>query len=488
MAKRTFLSGDSFLSLLFCCQLATLGLLRQTPTYSLWETEIAAYPTFSLWLARVLSVLVLAGIAIGISRGYNLLAHRRLLALQGILLITGAGITLYASFTLPLYLAGQTFIGIAHAWILACWAEYLASLKTTTRNRTIASSALAAVILFALLGLVPWITKAPLFLAIAVGSIVPLLVLAPLTATSARSGNPAIKNTASEARPLQSAMEQLPAELIVLMASYAMLFRMLVFFDFPVQNETLFFASASVLRIGGMALILAYLAHTHFTPSTRQIILPLLFLTVVGVALLPAQNTFMSSFSVAIVESSWTFFYTLMWLLLFELGRERGRFSLLVFLCGWTVMNTLLLVAAPLAALLKTQVSEGTLSLTALALVIIYTLSVGILLFRRKAVKPSRALRATSERSEADLLSWKEKQEAFYRTVAQEHQLTNREQEVFELLVQGYSLPAIEEKFVLSHSTIKGHARNVYRKFGVSSKQELIERVNHLRTREGENS
>ena len=52
---------------------------------------------------------------------------------------------------------------------------------------------------------------------------------------------------------------------------------------------------------------------------------------------------------------------------------------------------------------------------------------------------------------------------------------------MFELLVQGYSLPAIEERLVLSHSTVKGHARSIYRKFEVEGKQGLIEKAAVLR-------
>lgn len=465
--------------LLFSCQLATLGLLRQTPSYSLWRAEIEAYPTLSLWLARVLSVIVLVAAIAVVRRGTRPLDLRRMLGASGIMLMTGATVTLYASSSLPVYLAGQILIGSSHAWVLACWADLLSRLKATTRNHCIALSALIAVVLFTLVGLAPWPFRAPIFLAITLGSIVPLLssrYAAPSEPTSESSH--AVRRASSRPTLLREALANLPAELIILMASYAMVFRILVFFDFPVHDEQLRFVYASLLRIGGMALLLAYMARTRFEPSTRQIIFPLLFLTVVGVALLPLSSEFMSSISVAIIESSWTFFYTIMWLVLFELGKGRDKDPLFAFLGGWTVMNTLLLAAAPLAALFKTQVSEGVLSLTALALVIVYMLSVGMLLLRKRPIPCAReeeALRAPG---------WKEGQEAYFRATAHRYGLTKRETDVFELLVQGYSLPAIEERFVLSHSTVKGHARNVYRKFKVDNKQELIELVNRLRTEE----
>lgn len=474
MALIRRLPSENLLPLLFSCQLATLGLLRQTPSYSLWEAQILAYPTLSMWLARALSVAMLLAAAFAVSRGVRFLAHRRLLALNGTAFVAGSAITLFAASTLPAYLIAQALIGIAHAWLLVCWAEFLASLPTTDRNRCIACSALIAVVLFAVIGFVPAPAQGALFLGIAVGSIVGLFPLARKTVEDELPpSTPAAVSSHHSTASLRDALSLLPVELFVLMASYAMLFRMLVFFDFPVHDEGLFFACASLLRIGGMALLLAYLARKRFEPSIRQIILPLLFLTLVGVVLLPASGELVAALSVSIVESSWTFFYTIMWLVLFGLGTGRGRASLLTFLGGWTVMNTLLLVAAPLAALFKAQVSEGTLSLTALALVIVYMLSVALLMLRRKP--------AAARDVVADAASWKESQEEFYRSIAERYGLTRRETDVFELLVQGYSLPAIEEKFVLSHSTVKGHARSIYRKFDVTGKQELIELANKMR-------
>lgn len=57
--------------------------------------------------------------------------------------------------------------------------------------------------------------------------------------------------------------------------------------------------------------------------------------------------------------------------------------------------------------------------------------------------------------------------------IAQRFRLSPRETEVFALLANGRSLPYIEEKLVVSHSTAKTHVRHIYEKTGVSSRQEL---------------
>lgn len=487
--------------LCFGCQIFTLGQLRKVPSYSPFAAQIDVYPAFALWLARVLSVLTLAIIILYVSRTARPLCLRRVTVPASIALVGGSALAIYGSSTLAMYLLSQVLVGISHAVILACWAEALSAMDASTRNRTISFGALAAVIAFTAVNLLPEDVRAVAFLILAVGSAAPFVAKAPgwLAGAEGESagvgeevrGDIAIAPETSSSTgfaALKRALASLPTELVVLMASYAMVFRMLNFFDFPIQSESLLMSCEAMLRIGGMVAVIVYLARARFEPNARQIIMPLLLLTLVGAALLPVQNPSMATVSVAIVQSSWTFFYTLMWLVLLSLRPSNSRQSLLVFLCGWTVLNTLLLVAAPLAMMLEAQVSAGVLSLTALALVIVYTLAVGLLLYRRKNVEADDGNNAGALASpdgqnllgNQDSRSWKDGQAAFYRSMAADHNLTQRETDVFELLAQGRSLPAIEEHFCLSHSTVKGHVRSIYQKFGVATKQELLEKLQQL--------
>lgn len=59
--------------------------------------------------------------------------------------------------------------------------------------------------------------------------------------------------------------------------------------------------------------------------------------------------------------------------------------------------------------------------------------------------------------------------------IAAEHRLTPREAEVMRYLAQGYSEPVIAEKLVISKGTVHSHARNVFRKLNVNSKQKIIQ-------------
>lgn len=63
------------------------------------------------------------------------------------------------------------------------------------------------------------------------------------------------------------------------------------------------------------------------------------------------------------------------------------------------------------------------------------------------------------------------------RTVADAHNLSNREKEVMALLVKGRTRKEISEELHLSEETIKSHTSNVYQKTSVHSKRELARLV-----------
>ena len=73
-------------------------------------------------------------------------------------------------------------------------------------------------------------------------------------------------------------------------------------------------------------------------------------------------------------------------------------------------------------------------------------------------------------------------------TVAQTYQLTRREQEVLGLLARGHSFTAMEEKLCISHNTMKMHARNIYTKMEVHSRQDVISMVDLIRAKQLGNS
>ena len=63
------------------------------------------------------------------------------------------------------------------------------------------------------------------------------------------------------------------------------------------------------------------------------------------------------------------------------------------------------------------------------------------------------------------------------RSLACEYELTPREVEVFDLLARGRSIPYVRDALFISKETAATHAKHVYAKLGVHSRQELIDLV-----------
>ncbi len=60
-------------------------------------------------------------------------------------------------------------------------------------------------------------------------------------------------------------------------------------------------------------------------------------------------------------------------------------------------------------------------------------------------------------------------------------ELTKREQEILELLSQGFLYKEIADQKCISMDTVKKHVGNIYRKLHVSNKVEAINKFNHFK-------
>lgn len=118
------------------------------------------------------------------------------------------------------------------------------------------------------------------------------------------------------------------------------------------------------------------------------------------------------------------------------------------------------------------------------ALVVVGLVALSVLFVNDRIVsrtfgtEPNR--HATAEESAHATMSYYEELVWRCQRIARNYGLTHREEEVLELLVQGFSNARIEENLVISRSTTKTHIRHLYEKLGVHSREEaraLVEGV-----------
>ena len=61
--------------------------------------------------------------------------------------------------------------------------------------------------------------------------------------------------------------------------------------------------------------------------------------------------------------------------------------------------------------------------------------------------------------------------------IVSEYHISDREREIFEYILQGYSNREIQHRLFLSHHTIKNHNYNLYKKLGVRNRSELMRKA-----------
>lgn len=81
-------------------------------------------------------------------------------------------------------------------------------------------------------------------------------------------------------------------------------------------------------------------------------------------------------------------------------------------------------------------------------------------------------LRITKEAVSTDSIS---------SSAVKQYQLTNREKEIANLLISGYNTSQISQTLFISHNTVKNHISNIFRKMEVSSRIELLSKLNEAK-------
>lgn len=129
------------------------------------------------------------------------------------------------------------------------------------------------------------------------------------------------------------------------------------------------------------------------------------------------------------------------------------------------------------------NIRPGDVVLTAVALVSVYLLLMAaIVLFRNREGGGAVQAPARSGGESAPSIEVAPTPEEVLMTrcasLAEQYGLTPRERDIFPLLAQGHTMPAISERLFVSENTVKSHAKRIYQKLGIHARAELIDLVN----------
>lgn len=134
-------------------------------------------------------------------------------------------------------------------------------------------------------------------------------------------------------------------------------------------------------------------------------------------------------------------------------AEQRNRVALLYLGC--------IFITEPVVRLLAPALTSQGVSLSTLAVI---TLALSLVCSIISGLPAGRVWQANGEIVE-DAVGITE--------AASKFDLTDRETEVLALLARRYTVKEVAERLVISENTVKFHQKNIYRKLGVSSKQEL---------------
>ena len=168
-------------------------------------------------------------------------------------------------------------------------------------------------------------------------------------------------------------------------------------------------------------------------------------------------------------------------------GARRTRISpVLLFSPSLIVTNGASLAGTVVGFANASRIHQGDLALTTVALVSVYLLLMAALvLFRNRgaaARTPGYDYEVVSLGPEAasavPSASPEEALAVRCDEIAEDYGFTPREGDIFLLLAQGHTLPAISERLFVSENTVKSHAKRIYQKLAIHSRAELIDLVN----------
>ncbi len=217
--------------------------------------------------------------------------------------------------------------------------------------------------------------------------------------------------------------------------------------------------------------VIAQVAPKRFQAACRTGLL----VVVAGFSLMPFLADSPASWLCgALVSAGYTVFDVFIWVVVAQASYTRKSDPLKTVLVVRQIVNgACITLGAAIGALLSTFPFSPSVPY-AEAIFAGYLVTVAIvLLFESEEMWVLFGERPLPSASDASLLG----DASILESACERWGLTQREREILELLVKGRSQPWIAENLSIAESTVNTHVRHIYRKSGVNSKQELLDRL-----------
>lgn len=439
----------------------------------LWATwaHMAALFLFTV-LARFIGDLILSR---GSSRLLSVLGMAiGTLGIPAVLLLLGT--SLYS--TVLLVIASGT-IGVSSAWHVLQWGTLYAALP---RNRVLGLSLISMV-----LGLALYF----IFMAFPeiVGTVSVLLLPLFSGASAAVCCSEIVSHEAGECKSQSGSAEGSALSMIAPVAAlfvFALCGEMLRVFSISLSNATIDDMGLSYLAGGlmGLVVLLAYCSLSRAKRTSGisfSLVRTTLLLMAVAFLVAPFISGYSLAFSYGVFGAGFWCFRAISWTLCFYIIDRFGSNPIRVVgvLDGAFALSVVISaqVNSGLAEIVKVDGAE----LTTVSLITVFVLMfIAMVVLNGKGI---RAVLSDAGYAQAEEVGPSEEHQNFdevalvVNSIAAEKRLTPRETEIALLLARGRSLPFVQNELYISEGTAQTHARHIYKKLGIHSRQELIDLV-----------
>lgn len=451
--------------------------------YLMWYLTVLVATKFLVFI-------VCAGIAYkNPSIGGNVLsvAAAILLALGmtfSIILLRTTSFHFGASETLLLLLISSILLGIGDALMLLLWSRFTSALSTTATFLFILVSYVIGLSIYIVIINLPPI--ALIISAIVVSMLLPLLL--------------------SKSMSHHNLYEAIQPNKKVMKKTVSIVWK-------PIFLASLFaFLSSFTLLISGQQTVDATQAHITSTVITLVVVLTMLVvglfspkkidldlsyrialpLAAGGLLLLAYLWNFGGGIANSMVAMGWLLADIALWCVLANTAARLKVSAFLLFGASQAISCVATVVGILGGYYFANSVGYDTIAIMTAALIGIYLLSTTLVFLLKNrhgsatiAATVNEKARTSKEESELPEASTEvtayiveDRVQARVRGISEQSDLTSRETDILGFLAQGRSTQYMAENLFLSENTVKSHVKNVYRKLGVHSKQEVIDIIN----------